>query len=105
MLRQAVAEKTVLGQRVENIINQGRLVPDDLIVSVIEERISRKDCGEGFILDGFPRTIEQGEALERVLPGGVDKIKGDYERYSVKVVNEMIQASNKLSECIKCKFL
>lgn len=74
MLRQAVAEKTVLGQRVENIINQGRLVPDDLIVSVIEERISRKDCGEGFILDGFPRTIEQGEALERVLPGGVDVV-------------------------------
>lgn len=74
MLRQAVAEQTMLGQQVGGIINQGRLVPDDLIISVIEERISRPDCDNGFILDGFPRTLEQGEALERVLPEGVDVV-------------------------------
>jgi adenylate kinase len=74
MLRQAVAEKSTLGQQVGDIINQGRLVPDDLIISVIEERISRMDCDNGFILDGFPRTIEQGEALERVLPESVDVV-------------------------------
>ncbi len=74
MLRQAVAEKTALGQQVGDIINQGRLVPDDLIISVIEERIARPDCENGFILDGFPRTIEQGEALERVLPDSVDVV-------------------------------
>ena len=74
MLRQAVAEKSALGQQVGEIINQGCLVPDDLIISVIEERISREDCGNGFILDGFPRTIEQGEALEKVLPDSVDVV-------------------------------
>ena len=74
MLRQAVEEKTALGQQVGDVINQGCLVPDALIISVIEERISRADCGHGFILDGFPRTIEQGEALERVLPDSVDVV-------------------------------
>lgn len=74
MLRQAVAEKTALGQEVGDIINHGRLVPDDLIISVIEERIARADSANGFILDGFPRTIEQGEALERVLPDSVDVV-------------------------------
>ncbi len=74
MLRQAVGERTLLGQQVEDIINQGHLVPDDLIVSVIEERIAREDCRNGFILDGFPRTIEQGEALEKVLAESVDVV-------------------------------
>lgn len=74
MLRQAVEEKTALGKQVGGIINKGRLVPDDLIISVIEERISREDCRDGFILDGFPRTIEQGEALEKVLPDSVDVV-------------------------------
>ena len=74
MLRQAVAEMTALGQQVGDVIYQGCLVPDDLIISVIEERISREDCENGFILDGFPRTIEQGEALEKVLPDSVDVV-------------------------------
>ena len=58
--------------QVKGIIRDGKLVPDDLIISLIEERISGDDCRKGFILDGFPRTIEQGEALEKVLPGSVD---------------------------------
>jgi len=72
MLRKAVAEETSLGMQVKEIIRDGKLVPDDLIISLIEERISGGDCRKGFILDGFPRTIEQGEALEKVLPGSVD---------------------------------
>ncbi len=72
ILRSAVADETVLGKKVQEIMRDGRLVPDDLIVSIIEERISREDCREGFILDGFPRTIEQADALERVLPGSID---------------------------------
>ncbi len=72
MLRKAVADETALGKQVKGIIRDGKLVPDDLIISIIEERISGDDCRKGFILDGFPRTIEQGEALERVLPGSVD---------------------------------
>ncbi len=72
MLRKAVAGETALGKQVKEIIRDGKLVPDDLIISIIEERISGDDCGKGFILDGFPRTIEQGEALEKLLPGSVD---------------------------------
>ncbi len=72
MLRKAVTDETPLGMQVKEIIRDGKLVPDDLIISLIEERISGDDCRKGFILDGFPRTIEQGEALEKVLPGSVD---------------------------------
>lgn len=72
MLRKAVSDGTALGKEVQSIIRDGKLVPDELIVSLIEERIAQEDCREGFILDGFPRTIEQAEALERVVPGSVD---------------------------------
>ncbi len=95
MLRQAVAERTVLGQQVESMINQGQLVPDDLIVSIIEERISREDCRHGFILDGFPRTIEQGEALERVLPESVDVV------VYMNISNEVVVS--RLAGRITCK--
>ena len=74
MLRKAVADKTPLGNRVGEIIRDGKLVPDNLIVSIIEERISAYDCKKGFILDGFPRTIDQGEAFEGVLPDSVDVV-------------------------------
>ncbi len=72
MLRQAVTDKTPLGRRVGEKIRDGKLVPDNLIVIIIEERISACDCKKGFILDGFPRTIDQGKALEGVLPDSVD---------------------------------
>ena len=72
MLRKAVADETALGKQVKEIIRDGKLVPDDLVISIIEEKISGDECRKGFILDGFPRTIEQGEALEKVLPGSVD---------------------------------
>lgn len=72
MLRKSVTDETPLGKQVGEIIRDGRLVPDDLIISIIEERIAGDDCQKGFILDGFPRTIDQGEALERVLPDSVD---------------------------------
>ncbi len=72
MLRKAVAEQSVLGKRVGEFIGAGKLVPDDLIVSIIEERISREDCRGGFILDGFPRTIDQAGTLGRAVGGGLD---------------------------------
>lgn len=72
ILRKAVADGSVLGKKVHEVIRAGKLVPDDLIVSIIEERISQEDCLPGFILDGFPRTMEQAEAVEELLPSGVD---------------------------------
>lgn len=63
MLRAAVREGTALGRKAKGIMDAGELVPDDLIVAMIGERLDRPDCSGGFVLDGFPRTIPQAEAL------------------------------------------
>ena len=47
-------------------MNKGALVPDELVVKIVEERLKERDCGRGFILDGFPRTVAQAEALDRL---------------------------------------
>jgi adenylate kinase len=67
MLREAIAAGDGLGRRVQPIVDAGHLVPDDLMVELIRERISRADASEGFVLEGFPRTMAQAEALDRVL--------------------------------------
>ncbi|MET4600707.1 adenylate kinase [Bradyrhizobium sp. JR4.1] len=67
MLRQAVAVGTAAGLRVKHIMDRGELVPDDVVVSVIANRIDHSDAANGFILDGFPRTVAQAEALDREL--------------------------------------
>lgn len=67
MLREAIASGEGLGRRVEPIVDAGQLVPDHLMVELIRERLSRDDSREGFVLDGFPRTLAQAEALDRVL--------------------------------------
>ncbi len=64
MLRQAVSEGTELGVQARAIMERGDLVPDDLVIAMLMERISRNDASAGFILDGFPRTMAQAEALE-----------------------------------------
>ena len=63
MLRTAVREGTVLGRKAKGIMEAGELVPDDLIVAMVGERLAHPDCAAGFVLDGFPRTIPQAEAL------------------------------------------
>jgi adenylate kinase len=67
MLREHVSRGTPLGLRAEPIMERGELVPDDLVLSMVEERISRPDCGDGFILDGFPRTLPQARKLDEIL--------------------------------------
>jgi len=67
MLREAVAEGTAAGLCVKHIMDRGELVPDDVVVSVIASRIDHSDAASGFILDGFPRTVAQAEALDQEL--------------------------------------
>ena len=67
MFRAAVAAGTELGQRVEPILACGDLVPDDLTVALIRERLSERDARDGFVLDGFPRNLAQAEALDAML--------------------------------------
>ncbi len=69
MLRQAVAEGTELGRRAERIMAAGDLVPDDLVVAMVAERLRREDVACGFLLDGFPRTSAQAQALDEALNG------------------------------------
>jgi len=67
MLREAVASGSSLGQAISEIINRGELVSDDVVAQVLEQRLGREDCLHGFILDGFPRTLRQGELLTAIL--------------------------------------
>ena len=70
MLREAVAGETELGRKAESIMAAGDLVPDDLVVAMVEERLSRDDAASGYILDGFPRNIVQARALEAAMGDG-----------------------------------
>ena len=64
MLREAMKNGSELGQRVKKIMDEGSLVPDDVILDIVAERVAKDDCANGFILDGVPRTLAQAEALE-----------------------------------------
>ncbi len=67
MLRAAVAAGTPVGLRAKSIMDRGELVPDEVVVSIIADRIDQPDARRGFVLDGFPRTVPQAEALDRLL--------------------------------------
>ena len=64
MLREAMANGSELGKQVKNYMDSGSLVPDDLILSIVKDRVTMSDCANGFILDGVPRTLPQAEALQ-----------------------------------------
>ena len=67
ILRQAVMEVTPLGLEAKPIMESGALVPDALVISIVEERLRQPDCRDGFVLDGFPRTVAQAKALDAML--------------------------------------
>lgn len=67
MLREAVRNGSVLGLKAKTSMAKGALVPDEVVIEIIEERLIKRDCRKGFLLDGFPRTVAQATALERML--------------------------------------
>jgi adenylate kinase len=69
MLREAVRQGTPLGRRAQAIMEAGELVPDDVVIALARDRIAAPDARRGFLLDGFPRTTEQAQALDRLLKG------------------------------------
>lgn len=96
MLRSAIKEQTEIGKLAEKYTSKGELVPDDVIVSVVKERLSKPDCEKGFILDGFPRTVAQAEALTA---SGIriDKV------LSLEVKDEeIVRRLTARRECSKC---
>ena len=66
MFREAIKEGTELGKLAKSFIDDGHLVPDDVTIGIVKERLSKPDCENGFLLDGFPRTLPQAEALEKL---------------------------------------
>lgn len=74
MFRAAIQQKTPLGMEAKSLIDKGILVSDEIVVGMVEERIAQKDCQNGFILDGFPRTIPQANSLEELLKKKSKKI-------------------------------
>ncbi|MGZ8427842.1 MAG: adenylate kinase [Candidatus Deferrimicrobiaceae bacterium] len=67
MLREAVKNGTEMGRKAKTYMDQGGLVPDEVVIGIVKDRLREKDCAKGFILDGFPRTIPQAQALDRVV--------------------------------------
>jgi adenylate kinase len=67
ILREEVRRKSALGAEAKRHMDKGELVPDDVIIGIVDDRLKQTDCAPGFILDGFPRTVPQAEALDRVL--------------------------------------
>ena len=66
IIREALKSGTEMGLKAKEYMDTGRLVPDDVVIGIIQERLAKPDCANGFILDGFPRTIPQAEALDRM---------------------------------------
>jgi adenylate kinase len=86
MLREAVAAGTPVGQQAASIMAAGQLVPDDLMIAMIDDRLARPDAEKGFILDGFPRTLVQAEKLESIVGNG----KGDLRVLQLLVPDDAI---------------
>lgn len=74
ILRQAVKDRTPMGLKAKEYMDAGKLVPDEVVIGIIQDRLKQNDCKPGFILDGFPRTVAQADALDKVLADMGSKI-------------------------------
>ena len=92
MLRAAVAAQTEVGKKAKALMSSGQLVTDDIVIGIIRDRINESDCGCGFILDGFPRTLPQAEALDKMLTDGYGETVTTVVNFSIpdEVLEERI---------------
>src|SRR5262245_39492866 len=101
MLRAAVKAGTLVGLRAKDIMARGELVPDDVVVAIVDERIGQSDARKGFILDGFPRTVPQAVALDKMLAAkglkldGVVELKVDAGILQKRVENRIREAATR----------
>ncbi|QKV18218.1 adenylate kinase [Oricola thermophila] len=120
MLRAAVKAGTEVGKRAEAVMNAGKLVSDDIVNAIVSERIDEPDCADGFILDGYPRTLVQADAVEQMLKDKgialdavielevddevlVDRISGRYSCASCGAVyHDTLKKPEKEGVCDKC---
>jgi adenylate kinase len=74
ILRKEIQRETPLGQKAAGTIGRGELVPDDVVVTLVQDRLAAPEAQEGYLLDGYPRTLVQAQALQRMMPDGVDVV-------------------------------
>ena len=100
ILRAAVKEGTALGKEAKSFMDKGQLVPDSVVIGIVEERIQEPDCTKGYMLDGFPRTVPQAEALDGMLSKlsvGIDHV------VSIEVANdELVKRLTGRRTCREC---
>jgi adenylate kinase len=100
MLRAATQAGTEIGKRVKSIMDRGELVSDDVVINIISDRIDEPDCKKGFILDGFPRTLHQAAALDRMLEEKKKKLDAVVE---LRVdYNQLVERITGRFTCDKC---
>lgn len=103
MLRDALREGTPLGLEAKSYMEKGELVPDEVIIKLVKERLNKEDCRYGFILDGFPRTVIQAEKLNELLEGLAQKIDAVV---SIQVSNEeIVERLSKRLVCNACGYV
>jgi len=100
ILRKALSDKTTLGIEAKKYMENGELVPDDVMIGIVRERIKEADCDNGFILDGFPRTVPQAEALDRMLAESGEKL--DYVLDLDVSRNELVERLTSRRVCRNC---
>lgn len=101
MFREAVSNKTPLGMEAKKYMDEGKLVPDEVTIGIVKERLMQPDCSEGFLLDGFPRTVAQAEALDELLKGIGKKLEAAINIYVPDDI--LIERMTGRVTCKECK--
>ena len=101
MFREAVSKGTDLGKEAKKYMDSGNLVPDEVTIGIVEERLAEDDCEQGFLLDGFPRTVKQAEALDQVLARMGKKVQAAIDIYVPEDV--LVERISGRVSCKDCK--